>query len=113
MRTQGGSMHLRAFAAAMAALVFGSAVTCASAAIFRCRAGSGAITYQEIPCPEGAPGAATDIPSVYPEANYAERDRLLRREAELDARLLKRAEIDAQVQIAREERLARERELEL
>ncbi len=106
-------MKLRALPAAMAALVLASTLTCASAAIFRCRTPQGAVSYQEIPCPETAPGAATDIPSAYPEANYAERERLLRREAELDARLLRRAEIDAQVQIAREARLAREREAEL
>jgi hypothetical protein len=93
----------------LAAVAF--AATCACAEIYRCR-DAGAITYQEVPCP-GDGGRATNIPTAFPDVNFAERDRLLRREAELDARMLRRAEIDAQVQIAREERLAREREAEL
>lgn len=103
---------IRRILAGALAIAAATVATDAAAQIFRCRAAGGAITYQEIPCAE-ADGRALDIPTAYPEPNYAGRDRLLRREAELDARLLKRAEIDAQVQIAREERLAREREAEL
>ena len=55
-------------------------------------------------------GGAVDIPSSFPDANALERERLFQREAALDARLLKRAEIDAAERIAREDRLARERE---
>ena len=105
------AMRPRSIATFLAA----AAVMCAidaSAGIFRCKDRAGSVTYQEVPC-VSADERATDIPTAFPEVNYAERDRLLRREAELDARLLRRAEIDAQVQIAREERLAREREAEL
>ena len=105
------AMRTRPLAIALAA-VAATCVTGASAGIFRCKDAAGAVTYQEIPC-VSADERATDIPTAFPEVNYAERDRLLRREAELDARMLRRAEIDAQVQIAREERLAREREAEL
>ena len=105
------AMRIRSVATVLAALAAMGA-TCASAAIFRCKDAAGAVTYQEVPCAH-ADERATDIPTAFPEVNYAERDRLLRREAELDARMLRRAEIDAQVQIAREERLAREREAEL
>jgi hypothetical protein len=83
----------------------------AAAEIFRCTSERGAITYQEIPCPAAAQAATLDIPSQFPEVNRAERERLLAREAALEARLLKRAEIDAAERIARDDRLAREREL--
>ena len=105
------AMRIRTIAIVLAALA-AMAATCASAGIFRCKDARGGVTYQEIPC-VSADERPTDIPTAFPEVNYAERDRLLRREAELDARLLRRAEIDAQVQIAREDRLAREREAEL
>ena len=82
----------------------------AHAEIFRCTASGGAVTYQEIPCPASAPGRATDIPEAYPVINRIERDRLLEREAALEERLLKRAQIDAAERIARDDRLARERE---
>ena len=55
---------------------------------------------------------AMDIPLVFPEVNRAERERLLQREAALDARLLKRAEIEAAERVAREDRAARELSLE-
>jgi hypothetical protein len=84
----------------------------AHAEIFRCTASGGAVTYQEIPCPASAPGRATDIADAYPEINLAERERLLQREAALEARLLKRAEIDAAERIARDDRIAREREVQ-
>lgn len=103
-------MSARLLASAIAAAFAACACADAAAQIYRCRAPGGAVTYQEIPCAEGD-GRALDIPTAYPEPDRAGRDRLLRREAELDARLLRRAEIDARVQIAREERLAREAEL--
>ena len=104
-------MHIRALmmGACFAAI---ASPSLAAAEIFRCTAASGAITYQEIPCPASAPGRATDIPAAYPGINSAERDRLLQREALLEARLLKRAEIDAAERIARDDRIARERELQ-
>jgi hypothetical protein len=80
----------------------------AQAEIFRCTA-MGGVTYQELPC--AGSGGATDIPVAYPEINRLERDRLLQREAALEARMLKRAEIDSAERIARDDRIAREREL--
>jgi hypothetical protein len=82
----------------------------ARADIFRCKAGGGTVTYQEIPCPDAASGGATGIPDAYPEINHAERNRLLQREAALDSRMLKRAEIDSAERIARSELAVRERE---
>jgi hypothetical protein len=82
----------------------------AHAEIYRCTSG-GTVTYQEIPCPASAEAARMDIPAVFPEVNRAERDRLFAREAALDARLLRRAEIDASERIARDDRAAREREI--
>ena len=79
-----------------------------AAPIYRCATG-GSITYQEMPC--AGMGVRTDIPESYPEVNKTERDRLLQREAALDARLLKRAEIEAGERVARESRRARELEL--
>ena len=79
---------------------------------FRCTAPGGSVTYQQVPCPTTDSGGAVDIPSSFPDANALERERLFEREAALDARLLKRAEIDAAERIAREDRLARERELQ-
>jgi hypothetical protein len=92
-----------------AAIAFLAIALPAHAEIFRCTA-DGAITYQEIPCPASATGGATLIPDAYPEINRIERDRLFQREAALDARLLKRAEIDAAERIARDDRIAREQE---
>lgn len=85
---------------------------CAQAEIFRCTSAAGAVTYQEIACPESAPGRATGISDVYPQINHAERDRLLQREAALEERLIKRAQIDSAERIARDDRIARERELQ-
>jgi hypothetical protein len=93
-----------------AALLLIAANANASAEIFRCTAPGGSVTYQQVPCPATDSGGAVDIPSNFPDANALERERLFRREAALDARLLKRAEIDAAERIAREDRLARERE---
>jgi hypothetical protein len=94
----------------LAALTLVSLACCAHAQIYRCTSERG-ITYQEIPCPASSSAATMDIPAGFPEVNRAERDRLLAREAALDARLLKRAEIDAAERIARDDRSAREREV--
>ena len=83
----------------------------AGAEIYRCSA-AGSVTYQEVPCPAAAAGGSVAIPTSFPDANTAERDRILQREAALDARLLKRAEIDASERIARDDRIARERTLQ-
>jgi len=78
--------------------------------VFRCTQAGGAVAYQELPCSPGTVETSWQTPA-FPEVNTAERDRLMQREAALDARLLKRAEIDAAERIAREAR--RERELAL
>ena len=94
----------------LAALAFASLALCANAEIYRCTSG-GTVTYQETPCPPSATAATMDIPAQFPEVNRAERDRLLAREAALDARLLKRVEIEAAERMARDDRIARDREL--
>jgi len=79
--------------------------------MFRCVAPGGAVSYQELPCSPTASEQSVDVPA-FPAANQVERDRLLQREAALDARMVKRAEIDASERIAKEARWAREAELE-
>jgi hypothetical protein len=78
-----------------------------AAEIFRCTARDNRVTYQQEPCPDAALGGAVSIPASYPDYS-AERDRLMQREAAMDARLLKRLEIEAAERIARDERVARE-----
>ena len=80
-----------------------------SAEIFRCTARDGGVTYQQDPCAASSNGGAVSIPTSYPDYSD-ERERLARREAALDARLLKRFEIEANERIARDERIAREKE---
>jgi hypothetical protein len=82
----------------------------AASEIFRCAAPGGGITYQQLPCPDASAGRVIDVPSQYPEIDRAARERLFQREAALDARLMKREELDAALRIAREDRLARESE---
>jgi hypothetical protein len=84
----------------------------ASAPILRCTGPDGAVSYQQQPCPAAAATRIVPVPSAYPEADPSERERLFRREAALDARMLKRAQLDTAERIAREERLARERAIE-
>lgn len=80
----------------------------ASAAIFRCTGADGSVTYQEAVCPAEAVVKVVNVPSSYPPPDREARDRLFQREAALEARLLKRAELDTAERIAREDRLARE-----
>lgn len=87
-----------------------AAVQAGAAAIYRCTAPDGAVTYQETACAGEATGAPVNIPSAYPDFNVVERDRILQREALLDARLLRRAELDSAERIARDDRIAREKE---
>src|SRR5713226_8498839 len=77
----------------------------ASSDVFRCTAPGGRVTYQQIPCPADSAERVVDVPSQYPEVDRAARERLFQREAALDARLLKREELDTAVRIAREDRL--------
>jgi hypothetical protein len=84
----------------------------AHAEIFRCTASAGRVTYQEIPCASAEQSRTMDIPAAFPEVNNAERNRLLQREAALDARLIERSRIESAERIARAELAAREREAE-
>jgi hypothetical protein len=85
------------------------ALEAGSSEVYRCSTASG-VEYQALPCDAGASERAVRI-QEFPPANTAERDRLLQREAALDARLLKRAEIDAAERMAREARWAQEAQL--
>jgi hypothetical protein len=103
---------MRTKRALLAAALLGLAANAAAASeIHRCRAPGGSITYQEQPCPAASEAETVSIPLSYPD-HTAERDRLMQREAAMDARLLKRLEIEAAERIARDTRIARERELQ-
>jgi hypothetical protein len=91
------------------AVFFSLAPVAGAAPIYRCTS-AGAVSYQEQPC-ESA-GARVALPDSYPEVNRVERDRLLQREAALDARLLKRLELEAAERIARDHRRALEAQAE-
>jgi hypothetical protein len=80
----------------------------ASAEVYRCQAREG-VTYQEVPCPDSAIADKVSIPTAYPDFQ-AERERLAAREAAMDARLLRRLEIESAERIARDDRIAREKE---
>jgi hypothetical protein len=93
----------------MLAVLLILAATQCSAEIFRCTARDGGVTYQQDPCGASSSGGAVNIATSYPDHTY-ERERLASREAALDARLLKRLEIEAAERIARDDRSARERQ---
>jgi len=95
----------RCILAAALALAAGAS----SAEIFRCTARGGAVTYQEVACDAQSAGGVVNIPSSYPDNTY-ERERLAQREAALDARLMRRLEIEAAERIARDDRISRERQ---
>jgi hypothetical protein len=103
--------HARIALALAGVAIFAAALPTEAAQVFRCTAPGGAVTFQETPCDANAHERALDVPQ-YPAVNSAERERLLQREAALDARLLKRAEIEAAERVAKEARWAREAELE-
>ncbi len=103
---------MRSNRALLATVLLGLAANAAAASeIYRCKSPGGAVSYQEQPCPAESAGEAVNIPLSYPD-HTAERDRLMQREAAMDARLLKRLEIEAAERIARDTRIARERELQ-
>ena len=83
----------------------------AGAEIYRCIAG-GSVSYQEFPCPAAAEAATMPIGADFPAVNLMERDRLMQRDAALDARILRRAEIDSAERIARDDRISREATLQ-
>jgi len=72
---------------AMLALASAFAAPGASAAVFKCKAGDGSLTYQELPCGSSEQTLRSDIAADYPAPNVAERERLLQREAALYQRL--------------------------
>ena len=94
----------RSLAFAFLACIAGAA----SAEIYRCQSRQG-VTYQQTPCPDEAIAERVAIPTTYPDY-LAERDRLAAREAAMDARLLRRLEIESAERIARDDRIAREKE---
>jgi hypothetical protein len=92
----------------LAAVLLGLAANASAAGeIYRCIAGP-TVSYQEFPCPADAGASTMPIGAEFPAVNQLERDRLLQREAALDARIIRRAEIDASERIARDDRIARE-----
>jgi hypothetical protein len=103
---------MRSNRALLAAVLVGLAANAAAAGeIYRCKAPGAAVTYQQQPCPPASEAETMNIPLTYPD-HTAERDRLMQREAAMDARLIKRLEIEAAERIARDTRIARERELQ-
>ena len=82
-----------------------------AAPIYRC-VDRGVVTYQELPCPAPGGESVVQVPSAYPPVNALERERLLLREAALDARMLKRAELESAERLAYAALRARELELQ-
>jgi hypothetical protein len=78
--------------------------------IYRCTAPDGAVTYQETACAGASTGGVANIPTAFPGFNVMEHERILRREASLDERMLERYRIDSAERIARDDRIAREKE---
>jgi hypothetical protein len=96
----------------LAAVLLGLAANASAAGeIYRCKAPGGSVSYQQQPCANAGEGDAVGIATLYPD-HTVERDRLMQREAAMDARLLKRLEIEASERIARDLRIAREAELQ-
>jgi hypothetical protein len=94
-----------------AAILLAAHAGSAGAEIYRCIAG-GSVSYQEFPCPAAAEAATMPIGADFPAVNLMERDRLMQRDADLDARILKRAELDSAERIARDDRISREATLQ-
>jgi len=88
-----------------------AALPAAAAQIYRCSdAFGGNVSYQAEPCTTAA-GEATAIPTQFPDY-VAPRERLAAREAAVDARLLERLRLESAERIARDERAARQAQLE-
>jgi len=73
----------------------------AGAAIFRCTAADGSVSYQEAECAPTDKSRVMDVPAQYPGADPAERQRLFEREAALDRRLEAQRERDSREAVAR------------
>jgi hypothetical protein len=67
----------------------------ASAAIFRCTAADGSVSYQEFECPASDHTRTLDVPTQYPTVDSTRRAELFAREAELDKRLEAQRERDS------------------
>jgi hypothetical protein len=87
----------RAMLIAAAALL----ATPAGAAIFRCTAADGSVSYQEMECGAAEKSRVMDLPAQYPSADPTERQRLFEREAALDRRLEAQRERDSREAVAR------------
>jgi hypothetical protein len=73
----------------------------AGAAIFRCTAADGSVSYQEAACPETDHARVLNVPQQYPDIDTAQREHLFAREAELDRRLEAQRERDSREAAAR------------
>lgn len=102
---------MRSIAALGCVLLAGLAAEAAASEIYRCKSPGGTVSYQQHPCAQPGEGSLAGIATVYPD-HTAERDRLMQRVAAMDARLIKRLEIEAAERIARDERIAREAALQ-
>ena len=97
--------------ATLAFLPFLIAALPATAQVYRCSVPGQPVSYQEQPCEGASQGGALALPTQFPD--YLEpRNRLAAREAAADARILRRLEIESAERIARDERLAREAQLQ-
>ncbi len=96
---------------ALFVLILAAGTAAAAAPIYRCDSPKGT-SYQEFPCEAQDLGGATSLPTAFPESNKEERDRILARDASLDERMLRRQAIDSAERIARDDRIAREKEAE-
>lgn len=82
----------------------------AADSIYRCTGPGGSVTYQEIACSGQDNGGVANIPTQFPDYNVVEHNRILQQGAMLDARLLKRLEIESNERIAAGDSAAREKE---
>ena len=98
-------------AAIVLSMVVMGAAQPAAAQVFRCVEPGGAVSYQQQPCAGAAEGGALQIPTTFPD-HTGPRDRLTAREAAVDARILKRLELESAERMARAEQATREKELQ-
>jgi len=71
----------------VACTFFALAAADVSAAMYRCIVPGGGVSYQEFPCAREDQGGPVDLPTNFPEVNWAARDSLMQREADLYRRL--------------------------
>ena len=67
--------------------VAASTALLAAPTVFKCTAGDGGVTYQQLPCPDASLSHALEVPAEYPPVDTAGRALLMEREAALDRRL--------------------------